>query len=78
MPYRCRMHIISLLVRREILIICIWSSRIGHGDQYNNTDIIFTCMKPICYDFEFHKTMVLDSSQVQIHKWGSVIFYPNN
>lgn len=52
MPYRGRMRIISLLGRREILIICIWSSRIGHGDQYNDIDIIFTCMKTICYDFE--------------------------
>lgn len=55
MLYRSRMHnIICLWVRREILIRCIWSSRMGHTDQYNDIHIpvIFTCMKTICYDFE--------------------------
>lgn len=54
MPCRSRMHIICLWVRREILIRCIWSGRMGHTDQYNDIHIpvIFTCMKPTCYDFE--------------------------
>lgn len=54
MPYRHRMHIICLRVRREIFIRCILSSWTGHADHYNNIhiSIAFTCMETICHDFE--------------------------
>lgn len=54
MPYRHRMHIIYLKVRREIFIKCILSSRTGHADQYNEfyISVVFICMETICCDFE--------------------------
>lgn len=54
MPYRHRMHIICLRVRREIFVRYILSSRTGHADQYNDIyiSVVFTCMETICYDFE--------------------------
>lgn len=77
MPYRHRMHIFCLRVRREIFIRCILSSRTGHADQSSDVyiSVAFTCMETICYDFEgsfgiSHSLMSVKEPHLVCAIWG--------